>query len=180
MPETRKWITSLRLKLGSESHYRKFYSGSSHEADGLRNKLFDRAGASLTVPLATTLKITKSPGAILDAIGAFAQRRSRPGTVAINPRRLTTLDSSLWTDCPTQTIGFDPDGYTSQLQACIQADFGDGVLPGKRDIRQLACRMYQQVERLLAKAYPASYCKVFAVNGYKFGGCETSNPNLIL
>jgi hypothetical protein len=82
--------------------------------------------------------------------------------------------------CPTQPIGFDANGYSSHFHAGIQADFGDGVLPGKRDIRQPACRMYQKVERPIAKAYPAPYRKVFAVNGYQFGGCETSNPNLIL
>jgi hypothetical protein len=31
------------------------------------------------------LKITNLPGANLDALGAFAQRKSRPGMVVINP-----------------------------------------------------------------------------------------------
>jgi hypothetical protein len=34
-----------------------------------------------------SLKITNSPGANLDARGAFAKRKSRPGMVAINPHR---------------------------------------------------------------------------------------------
>ncbi len=45
------------------------------------------------------LKITNSPGANLDAIGAFAKRRSRPGMVVINPQLRSTPNLSSWADC---------------------------------------------------------------------------------
>jgi len=48
----------------------------------------------------SALKITKSPGAILDAKGAFAQRRSRPRTVAIHPQQPGALLFSVRADCP--------------------------------------------------------------------------------
>jgi len=48
----------------------------------------------------SALKITKSPGAILDAIGTFAQRKSRPRTVAINPQQPAALLLLERADCP--------------------------------------------------------------------------------